>query len=116
MAITAIDALKMIEAELAGRRAEAVPLGWRSAVQWIEESGRNRSVVDDLLRDGVRSGLMERKQFKVSTGQGVRSVWHYRLIPEAPWSGKKNSTPDSKDGAQPTKSGARARGRRGGCE
>jgi predicted transcriptional regulator len=70
----------MIEAELATRRAEVIPPGWKSAGQWVDETGRNRCVVDQIIRRAAASGLMERKQFKVETGQGVRKVWHYKVV------------------------------------
>lgn len=78
MALTAVDALRAIERELATTRADTVPPGWRTSDQWAAETQRDPCTVGKILRAGVDSGIVERRQFRIVTGRGVCKVWHYR--------------------------------------
>jgi hypothetical protein len=79
MGLGALEALREIRAELA-RDVDDVPDGWLTDVDWADQAGLARSTVSSLLLAGVRKSIVERQRFRINTGQGVRSVWHYRQI------------------------------------
>lgn len=80
MALTAIEALREIQDQLAGLRADQIPDGWRTEADWSAEAGLTRGTVGKTLRDGVKAGIVERKAFRVRTDGGARSVFHYRTV------------------------------------
>lgn len=79
MALTALEALREIQAQLAGD-AEQVPDGWMHDLQWAKETGLARVTVANTLLAGFRAGVVERKKFRIRVGESVRAVWHYRQI------------------------------------
>lgn len=80
MALTAIEALREIQAQIVGTKADAIPADWKTEATWATEAGLSRSTVGKTLRDGVQIGMLERKIFRVVTDAGIRNVWHYRVI------------------------------------
>lgn len=80
MSLTAIEALREIQSQLAEKRAEPVPEGWKTSEQWAFEAGRATCTTAAILLNGVKAGIVERRYFTIETGCGVRKVWHYRMV------------------------------------
>lgn len=87
--MTAIEALREIQSQLAEKRAEAVPEGWKTSEQWASEASRATCTTAAILLSGVKAGIVERHAFMVETGCGVRKVWHYRMVEKAAKPAKK---------------------------
>jgi hypothetical protein len=80
MANAALEALRMIQRELAQSRAEDVPSDWKTAAQWAVDADQSRARVAEILKSGSAMGLVEKRMFRIACGQsGVRSVVHYRM-------------------------------------
>lgn len=60
--------------------AETVPAGWFSPEEIAEKLGLCREVGMQKCRSLAKSGLVERKDFRVQWGQGVRPRPYYRLV------------------------------------
>lgn len=78
MATSALDALRELQRALNTTRAEEVPEGWLTVAQWARETNKASQHVGNILREAAIKGLMECREFRIQTGQGVRSVQHYR--------------------------------------
>lgn len=77
MELTALDALREIQAQLS-KQPDAVPEGWMTDAQWAQACNLGRTTVGHTLRTGVEAGLVECKVFRVITSAGVRPMKHYR--------------------------------------
>jgi hypothetical protein len=83
MATAAIDALRMIQRELAGSKVEKIPAGWKTQMQWAKDSGMSFSHTGSLLLAGVRAKTWERRRFHIDMGDtAARAVFHYRQKPK----------------------------------
>jgi hypothetical protein len=60
--------------------AEEVPAGWYSPEEIAMKLGHCREVGIQKCRDLAKAGLVERKDFRVVWGRGVRPKPFYRLI------------------------------------
>ena len=60
--------------------AESVPKGWHSPEEIAEKLGLCREVGMQKCRSLAKAGLVERKDFRVRWGQGVRPRPYYRLV------------------------------------
>lgn len=63
--------------------AEVVPPGYYAPEEIAGKLGLCREVGMQKCRDLARAGLVERKDFRVPWGKGVRLRPHYRLIKPA---------------------------------
>lgn len=67
--------------ERSGNRPEEVPEGWHTIYNLAKAWNVSDQHTGQILHQAVRDGLMEKKQFRISTGGGVvRPVMHYRMI------------------------------------
>ena len=57
---------------------EVVPPEWISPTAYGELRGISTQAAGAQLRNGYTAGQLERRSFRVETGQGVRAVFHYR--------------------------------------
>ena len=76
----ALEALALLRREIS-QDVEEVPEGWRTCQQWAEAWGLSRPHTSTLIRNGVASGRVEMREFKITTTAGVRRVPHYRVKP-----------------------------------
>ena len=60
--------------------AESVPKGWHSPEEIAEKLGLCREVGMQKCRQLAQAGLVERKDFRVQWGRGVRARPYYRLV------------------------------------
>lgn len=68
---------ELVEA-LASGGIEEVPDGWQTAQQLCDETGKSLPRVSEILRTGVRAGLVEVRTFRIRAGNKVYPVPHYR--------------------------------------
>ena len=76
------------------KKAEKVPEGYYTSKQWSERwNGRGKP--DKILKIGILAGIIERRDFRISVGDGrVLPIAHYKFLGEEK---KKNSKkPQSK--------------------
>ena len=59
---------------------EKIPEGFRSIKEWASVQNIDRSTADKLIKQSHESGLMEKRNFRIQTGAGVRSIAHYKII------------------------------------
>ena len=59
--------------------AESVPKGWHSPEEIAEKLGLCREVGMQKCRQLAQAGLVERKDFRVAWGRGIRPQPYYRL-------------------------------------
>jgi hypothetical protein len=78
MANAALEALRTLQRELAADRADDVPAGWMTVDQWAKDAGLSRPQTAKILSDSASSQLIECREFRITTGHGVRSVKHYK--------------------------------------
>lgn len=67
-------------AKVTAMKADVVPAGWHSPEEIAEKLGFCREMGMQKCRDLARAGLVERKDFRVTWGKGVRPRPYYRLI------------------------------------
>jgi hypothetical protein len=46
--------------------------------QWAKDAGLSRPQTAKILSDSASSQLIECREFRITTGHGVRSVKHYK--------------------------------------
>ena len=80
MSLTAIEALRHIQAELVKRDAEDVPAGFMTDLQWAEAWSLSRPHTSSLLKRASHHGLMEKRQFRIACGESLKKVWHYKQV------------------------------------
>jgi hypothetical protein len=70
------------------KKAEKVPEGYYTSKQWSERwNGRGKP--DKILKIGILAGIIERRDFRISVGDGrVLPIAHYKFLGEEK---KKNS-------------------------
>ena len=54
-----------------------VPKGWATVLQLAELKDVPKTTMDARLQRYMKSGLVQRKKFRVKTGCGVVPTWHY---------------------------------------
>lgn len=67
-----------LESHLKTDGIEKVPSGWLTVNQLAVEMGKAKSTISHIVADQVRSGWMERKNFRIQVGGRVVSIPHYR--------------------------------------
>lgn len=65
---------------LANGGVEEVPAGWQTAQQLADECGKSLPRTSEILRSGMRAGLVEVRTFRIRAGNKVYPVPHYRRI------------------------------------
>lgn len=73
-------AADLLAAVVDSKKAEAVPVGWMTAEQIAESSGRSGSHCRYLISEGMKAGVVEFKKFRIFAGDRIRPVKHYRKI------------------------------------
>jgi hypothetical protein len=56
---------------------DEVPKGWATVLQLAEHKNIPRTTMDSRLTKYLKAGLVQRKKFRIKTGCGVVSTWHY---------------------------------------
>ena len=56
---------------------DEVPEGWLTKKQMEEMLGLPESTVHGRIEKGIKSGILQKKQFKIKTGHQIVPVWHY---------------------------------------
>lgn len=60
---------------------DVVPKEWKTTRDWSVEIQRSESRTLFLLREGVKTGRVERRKFRIETDAGiVKPVPHYRMV------------------------------------
>lgn len=78
--MTATEALKLIQNELAKKNTDEVPPGWRTPQQFADEAGVDLRTVQRSLLKAMRAGIVERKEFNVPNILGqVRKSPFFRM-------------------------------------
>ena len=72
------DLLKHLIEALANGGIDKVPVGWQTAQQIANESGKGLSRTKEVLRAAVRADLVQVQSFRICTGTKVYPVPHYR--------------------------------------
>ena len=67
-------------ASLKQTSVEKVPAGFLTVKEWAVAQKIDRSTAADLIKRSFESGLMEKRNFRIQTGAGVRSIAHYKII------------------------------------
>jgi CRISPR/Cas system type I-B associated protein Csh2 (Cas7 group RAMP superfamily) len=67
-------------ASLKKSTADKIPDGFRSVKEWASVQNIDRSTADKLIKQSCESGLMEKRNFRIETAAGVRSIAHYKII------------------------------------
>jgi hypothetical protein len=80
VAITPLEALRLIVSETNKNGAEEVPLGWLPSDQWARQWNLSEPRTRALLVAGYRTGVLEKKQFRINLGSMLRPVNHYRPV------------------------------------
>jgi hypothetical protein len=83
VAITPLEALRLIVSETNKNGADEVEPGWMPSDQWAKQWNLSEPRTRSLLVAGYRSGVLEKKQFRINLGSMLRPVNHYRPV-EAP--------------------------------
>ena len=65
---------------LANGGVEQVPVGWQTAQQLADDSGKSLPRTSEILRAGVRAGMVEVRTFRIRSGSKVYPVPHYRKV------------------------------------
>lgn len=68
---------ELVEA-IANGGVEQVPAGWQTAQQLADECGNSLRRTREILRAGMRAGLVEVRTFRIRTSGKVYPVPHYR--------------------------------------
>ena len=73
-----VDAAKALE-ELRSGNGDEIPSGWLTTRQWADEWGLSESRTGVIIRDGVRSGKIQKKLFRINVGERLLPVPHYAV-------------------------------------
>lgn len=68
---------------IANGGVEQVPAGWQTAQQLADECGKSLPRTSEILRAGMRAGLVEVRTFRIRAGNKVYPVPHYRRKPDS---------------------------------
>jgi predicted transcriptional regulator len=71
------DWLKKLR-ECAVEKVDEVPKGWKTARQIAEETHLSHQRVRGLIYEGVRSGKIQTRTFRVKTSTKVYPIPHYK--------------------------------------
>jgi hypothetical protein len=71
---------RLTDIKLATDCTENVPPGWMTTVQWAAEEGKSIPRTSAIIRELVRAGHVESRNFVVQAGSRVLPVPHYRLV------------------------------------
>lgn len=74
------SAIHDLIAALADGGVETVPAGWQTAQQLANECGKSLARTSEILRAGMRAGMVEVRTFRIRAGNKVYPVPHYRRI------------------------------------
>lgn len=74
--------MKSLRELMQARRAEKVPRGWCTPLQFARREGF--AELDGhfyrIVAFGIKQGFVQRRKFQIKTGCGVKSVSHYRRV------------------------------------
>jgi hypothetical protein len=73
------DFAQMI-AQVQQNKTEKIPEGFKTIETWAKENNMSNSYAAINIQEGFKAGLMEKKEFRIKTGAGVRAVAHYKII------------------------------------
>lgn len=76
----ALAALAAIRREMDREHVEAPAPGFLVTHDWAAAWCVNRPSAGRLIREGIRTGIMEMEEFRVRAGGVVRRVPHYRAV------------------------------------
>lgn len=62
-----------------GAKPDEVPKGWHTAAEIATQIGRSQPHTSKLLRTGVADGSVERRDYRIRTGNRLYPVGHYKL-------------------------------------
>lgn len=65
---------------LAEQEVDEVPAGWMTGIGWAGEWGISDRYARELLRRALAKNLVEKKAFRIKSGNGVRLIPHYKQI------------------------------------
>ena len=71
---------RLTDTKLATDCIDKVPDGWMTTVQWAAEEGKSIPRTSAIIRELVRAGHVESRNFVVQAGSRVLPVPHYRLV------------------------------------
>lgn len=71
--------LKRLEAALKNERLDVVPKGFFTREQWSKKFDCASFKTKKLIRGGIKSGLMERKDFRIKVSGIILPIPHYRV-------------------------------------
>ena len=63
-----------------GAKPDEVPKDWYTATEIAKQIGRSQPHTSKLLRTGVSDGSVERRDYRIKTGNRLYPVGHYRLL------------------------------------
>ena len=75
--------IEKLEQKIRSEGVDSVPKGWMTTRQIADEMGLSSVRAGHIVRGQVRSGWMEKKNFRILVGDLVRPVPHYRPAEEA---------------------------------
>ena len=81
--------IKSLESHLSSSGAEVVPEGWLTSRQMAQEMGKAPSTVSHIIAEQVRSGWLEKRNFRIQVGERVLPTPHYRPAPKRMKNGRK---------------------------
>lgn len=81
--------IKDLESHLSSSGVEVVPEGWLTSRQMADEMGLSVSRTQDIAREQVRSGWLEKRNFRIQVGERVLPTPHYRPAPKRTKNGRK---------------------------
>lgn len=81
--------IKDLESHLSSSGVEVVPEGWLTSRQMADEMGLSVSRTQDIAREQVRSGWLEKRNFRIRVGERVLPTPHYRPAPKRMKNGRK---------------------------
>jgi hypothetical protein len=77
------DGEKLVSAlvDALSRKADVIPPGFKSKNQLVKETGKSLKRSEEIIRLGVRNGILEVRKFKVFSKEMSRifHIPHYRL-------------------------------------
>lgn len=74
------DLLAELSKALMTNGAETVPNGWKTVSELAAESGKSICRAGEIVRAAVRAGLLEQRTFRISAGNRVCAIKHFRKV------------------------------------
>jgi len=75
-----INEFAQMIAKVHENKTEKIPDGFKTIETWAKENNMSPSYAAVNIHEGFKAGLMEKKEFRIKTGAGVRAVAHYKII------------------------------------